>query len=92
MARIGVTDSWGGWSITGESVANPGFWSFEGVALAHIGLSGLLFLAAVWHWVYWDLELFRDPRTGNPALDLPKIFGIHLLLSGVLCFGLELST
>ncbi len=87
MARIGVTDSWGGWSITGESIANPGFWSFEGVALAHIGLSGLLFLAAIWHWVYWDLELFRDPRTGNPALDLPKIFGIHLLLSGVLCFG-----
>jgi photosystem II CP47 chlorophyll apoprotein len=87
MTRIGVTDSWGGWSITGESVSNPGFWSFEGVALAHIGLSGLLFLAAVWHWVYWDLELFRDPRTGNPALDLPKIFGIHLLLSGVLCFG-----
>jgi photosystem II CP47 chlorophyll apoprotein len=87
MARIGVTDSWGGWSVTGESVSNPGFWSFEGVALAHIGLSGLLFLASVWHWVYWDLELFRDPRTGNPALDLPKIFGIHLLLSGVLCFG-----
>jgi photosystem II CP47 chlorophyll apoprotein len=21
---------------------------------------------------YWDLELFRDPRTGEPALDLPK--------------------
>ena len=55
MARIGVTDSWGGWSVTGESVSNPGFWSFEGVALAHIGLSGLLFLASVWHWVYWDL-------------------------------------
>jgi len=87
MTRIGVTDSWGGWSITGESISNPGFWSYEGVALSHIGLSGLLFLAAVWHWVYWDLELFRDPRTGNPALDLPKIFGIHLLLSGVLCFG-----
>jgi len=81
MTRIGVTDSWGGWSITGESISNPGFWSYEGVALSHIGLSGLLFLAAVWHWVYWDLELFRDPRTGNPALDLPKIFGIHLLLS-----------
>ena len=81
MTRIGVTDSWGGWSITGESISNPGFWSYEGVALSHIGLSGLLFLASVWHWVYWDLELFRDPRTGNPALDLPKIFGIHLLLS-----------
>ncbi|MFZ9738216.1 MAG: photosystem II chlorophyll-binding protein CP47 [Prochlorotrichaceae cyanobacterium] len=87
MARLGVTDSWGGWSITGEAAANPGFWSFEGVAAAHIVLSGLLFLAACWHWVYWDLELFTDPRTGEPALDLPKMFGIHLFLSGLLCFG-----
>lgn len=87
MARLGITGSWGGWSITGETGADPGFWSFEGVALAHIVLSGLLFLAAVWHWVYWDLELFRDPRTGEPALDLPKMFGIHLFLSGLLCFG-----
>ncbi len=87
MARLGVTESWGGWSITGSSGNYPGVWSFEGVAAAHIVLSGLLFLAAVWHWVYWDLELFRDPRTGEPALDLPKMFGIHLLLSGLLCFG-----
>jgi photosystem II CP47 chlorophyll apoprotein len=87
MARLGVTQSWGGWSITGESAVDPGFWSFEGVAAAHIVLSGLLFLAACWHWVYWDLELFRDPRTGEPALDLPKMFGIHLFLSGLLCFG-----
>jgi photosystem II CP47 chlorophyll apoprotein len=87
MARLGVTQSWGGWSVTGETAVNPGFWSFEGVAAAHIVLSGLLFLAACWHWVYWDLELFRDPRTGEPALDLPKMFGIHLFLSGLLCFG-----
>jgi len=87
MARLGVTDSWGGWSITGESVSNPGIWSFEGVALTHIVLSGMCFLAAIWHWVYWDLELFRDPRTGEPALDLPKIFGIHLFLASLLCFG-----
>jgi photosystem II CP47 chlorophyll apoprotein len=60
---------------------------FEGVAASHIILSGMCFLASVWHWVYWDLELFRDPRTGKPALDLPKIFGIHLFLSGLLCFG-----
>jgi photosystem II CP47 chlorophyll apoprotein len=40
--------------------------SFEGVALSHIVLSGMCFLAAIWHWVYWDLELFRDPRTGEP--------------------------
>ncbi|XFA73760.1 photosystem II chlorophyll-binding protein CP47 [Thermosynechococcaceae cyanobacterium Okahandja] len=87
MARLGVTGSWSGWSITGETGVDPGFWSFEGVALAHIVLSGLLFLAACWHWVYWDLELFRDPRTGEPALDLPKMFGIHLFLSGLLCFS-----
>lgn len=87
MARLGVTGSWNGWSVTGETGVDPGFWSFEGVAAAHIVLSGLLFLAAVWHWVYWDLELFRDPRTGEPALDLPKMFGIHLFLSGLLCFG-----
>jgi photosystem II CP47 chlorophyll apoprotein len=87
MARLGVTQSWGGWSVTGEVASNPGFWSFEGVAAAHIILSGLLFLAAVWHWVFWDLELFFDQRTGEPALDLPKMFGIHLFLSGLLCFG-----
>ncbi len=87
MARLGVTGSWGGWSVTGETGVNPGFWSFEGVAAAHIVLSGLLFLAAVWHWVFWDLELFVDARTGEPALDLPKMFGIHLFLSGLLCFG-----
>lgn len=87
MTRLGVTGSWGGWSITGAGNVDPGFWSFEGVAVAHIVLSGLLFLAAVWHWVFWDLELFRDPRTGEPALDLPKMFGIHLFLSGLLCFG-----
>ncbi len=87
MSRLGVTDSWGGWSITGQTGVEPGFWSFEGVAIAHIVLSGLLFLAAVWHWVFWDLELFTDQRTGEPALDLPRMFGIHLFLSGLLCFG-----
>lgn len=87
MARLGVTQSWGGWSVTGEVASNPGFWSFEGVAAAHIVLSGLLFLAAVWHWVFWDLELFFDQRSGEATLDLPKMFGIHLFLSGLLCFG-----
>ena len=75
MTRLGVTTSWGGWSISGEVSQNPGLWSYEGVAAAHIVLSGLLFLASIWHWSFWDLDLFRDPRTGDPALDLPKIFG-----------------
>jgi photosystem II CP47 chlorophyll apoprotein len=87
MTRLGVTKSWASWSIFGDVASNPGIWSYEGVALAHIVLSGLLFLASIWHWVYWDLQLFRDPRTGDPALDLPKIFGIHLFLSGLLCFS-----
>jgi photosystem II CP47 chlorophyll apoprotein len=87
MTRLGITKSWGGWSITGEIITNAGLSSYEGVAAVHIVLSGLLFLATIWHWVFWDLELFRDIRTGKPSLDLPKIFGIHLFLSGVLCFG-----
>ena len=79
MTRLGVTDSWGGWSITGESVSTPGLWS-EGVALTHIVLSGLCFLAAIWHWVYWDLDLFRDPRTGEPAIDLQKYWYSFILI------------
>ena len=83
MTRLGITQSWGNWTITGEPSTGFGIWSYEGVAVAHILLSGLLILASIWHWTFWDLELFRDPRTGNPALDFPKIFGIHLLLSGI---------
>jgi len=87
MARLGITGSWSGWDITGATGVDPGFWSFEGVAVAHIVFSGLLMLAAIWHWTYWDLELWEDSRTGEPALDLPRIFGIHLLLAGITCFG-----
>nr|ANB40217.1 CP47 chlorophyll apoprotein of photosystem II [Koshicola spirodelophila] len=86
MTRLGVTKSLGGWTITGEPTTES-LWTYEIVAAAHIILSGLLFLAAVWHWTIWDLDLFRDPREGKPALDLPKIFGIHLFLAGVLCFS-----
>ncbi|MBF2016176.1 MAG: photosystem II chlorophyll-binding protein CP47 [Rivularia sp. T60_A2020_040] len=87
MARLGVTESWGGWSLTGEPVTGFSLWTFESVAAAHIILSGLLFLAACWHWVYWDLDLFQDRKNNQPVLDLPRIFGIHLLLAGLLCFG-----
>lgn len=87
VARLGVTNSWQGWSITGETFSDPGFWTFETVAIAHIIFSGLEFLAACWHWVNWDLVTFFDEETGEPTLDLPRIFGIHLLLAGLLCFG-----
>nr|QUS65149.1 PsbB [Isoetes gardneriana] len=87
MTRLGITKSWGGWSITGETVTNAGIWSYEGVAAAHIVLSGLLFSSAIWHRVYRDLEIFTDERTGALTIDLPKVFGVHLFPSGVLCFG-----
>ena len=45
MTRLGITDSWGGCSITGESVYNIGIWISEGVALSHIILSGMFFLS-----------------------------------------------
>ncbi|WOH14117.1 hypothetical protein DCAR_0933633 [Daucus carota subsp. sativus] len=54
MTRLGITSSWGGWSITGGATPNPGIWSYEGVAGAHIVFFGLCFLAAIWHWTYWD--------------------------------------
>jgi photosystem II CP47 chlorophyll apoprotein len=28
MTRLGVTASWGGWAITGETVTNAGLWSY----------------------------------------------------------------
>ncbi|KAF3663428.1 Photosystem II CP47 reaction center protein [Capsicum annuum] len=54
-----------------------------------VSLPGVLPVAsgAIWHWVYWDLEIFCDERTRKPFLDLPKIFGIHLFVSGVAFFG-----
>ncbi|KAJ8437081.1 hypothetical protein Cgig2_016435 [Carnegiea gigantea] len=66
---------------------DPDIWSYKGVAGAHIVFSDLCFLAAIWHWVYWDLEIFCDERIGKPSLNLPKIFGIHLFLFGLTCFG-----
>lgn len=84
MTRLGVVDSWSSWSMVGVPTSNPGLWTYEGVGVTHIVLAGLLFAASLWHWVYWDLDLFRDRRTGALALDLPKLFGIHLSLASLL--------
>jgi len=40
MTRLGITNLWGGWNITGGTITNPGIWSYEGVAAAHIVLFG----------------------------------------------------
>eukprot|EP01018_Ginkgo_biloba_P040596 Gb_40206 [translate_table: standard] len=85
LTHLGIKDSWGGWSIIGENITNP-IWSYEGVSRAHIVFFGLCFLAAIWHWIYWDLDILCDEHMGKPCLDLPKIFGIHLFLSRVSYF------
>ena len=86
MTHLGITNLWGGWNITGGTIMNLGIWSYEGVNGAYIEFSGLFFLATIWNWVYWDLEIFYDECIGKTSLDLPKFFGIHLFLAGVTCF------
>ena len=86
MARLGVTTSWSGWSATGTG-ATSNLWTIEGVAVSHIVLAGLLWAASLWHWVFWDLDLFRDRRSNKRAIDSPKLFGIHLTLAGLLCLS-----
>jgi photosystem II CP47 chlorophyll apoprotein len=79
MARLGITESWGGWTITGESSMTPGIWSFEGVALTHRSF-GIIVLSSYLALGLLGSRFIQDPRTGEPALDLPKIFGIHFII------------
>jgi photosystem II CP47 chlorophyll apoprotein len=85
--RLGVVDSWSGWSMLGSLSDRGSGWSYEAVGTSHIILAGLCFAASAWHWTYWDLDVFRDRRSNELCLDLPQIFGIHLLLSGLLCLS-----
>ena len=109
MSRLGITQSWANYSInnnnnSADSVAINNnnntaiLWSYESVSIAHILLSGALLMAAIWHWVYWDLDIFNNNNTNSVtqasiniiSLDLPLIFGIHLFLSSLLCFAFGL--
>jgi photosystem II CP47 chlorophyll apoprotein len=45
MTRLGITNSWYSWSITGGTITNLGIWSYKGVAIAYIVFFGLCFLA-----------------------------------------------
>ena len=48
MARLGVTSSWTGWSVTLLEGSRTNFWTIEGVAVSHILLAGLLWAASLW--------------------------------------------
>lgn len=87
--RIGVVKSIYGWSL-GIDVSSENYWSYETCLLAHLFLSGLLIIAAFWHWAYWDLELFIASGTRFLVLDLLRVFAIHLLLASILCLGFGL--
>ena len=90
LARLGVTSSWSGWSVDSSvSLDNSPIpvWTVEGVALVHICLAGLLWASALWHWVYWDLDVFRDRLSSKSLIDAPRLFGIHLTLAGLACLG-----
>ena len=76
MVRLGVVDSWSGWSLstnTNRIISNSGVWSFEGVGMAHIVLAGLLFLPSLWHGTYWDLDVV-------PGWTVRPSFGIYRAL------------
>lgn len=51
---------------------------------SHTTLCGLMHLASIWHWVFWDLDIFTTGRT--LALDLLRVFGLHLVLASTPCF------
>jgi photosystem II CP47 chlorophyll apoprotein len=89
VSRIGVLSSVYSWSLGIELQADP-YWTYETVSVAHILLSGFSILGAFWHWAYWDLDLFLQ-STGKFLLDLNKIFGIHLFLASLTCFGFGLG-
>ena len=84
--RLGVVSSIYRWSL-GIELAPRLYWTYETVGVAHIALSHLSILAAFWHWAYWDLDLFITRTTSRLALDLNRIFGIHLVAAAVLCLG-----
>jgi len=59
-------------------------WLDAGI-ISHLMLAGLLLLAAAWHWAFWDLEVFTFGTT--LAIDLLRVFGIHLVLAAAICFS-----
>jgi photosystem II CP47 chlorophyll apoprotein len=65
----------------------PMEWNYDTVSASHLILSSLVAISGCWHWSYWDLDIFLDSSSNTFALDLPTVFGIHLLLASLLCYG-----
>ena len=87
ISRIGIIRSLFSWALGIDPTSNL-IWTYETINTAHILLSGLLILAAFWHWAYWDLDVFF---TSILRLDLNQILSIHLTLASSLCLGFGLA-
>ena len=89
ISRLGVLNSSYGWV---EGLSDSSYiWTYEVVLISHLALSGLLLLSSQWHWAYSDLDVFISKISGNLVLDLNRVFGIHLSLSGLVCLTYGLS-
>ena len=86
ISRLGVLCSLYNWSLGIEFNLKPS-WTYETVFLAHLSLSGSLIVSSLWHWAYWDIEVFVGYGTTNLVLDLNQLFGIHLSLASIICNG-----
>ncbi|KAL4270744.1 hypothetical protein AHAS_AhasUnG0059400 [Arachis hypogaea] len=67
MTRLGITNSWGGWSITGGTTPNPGIWSYEGVACFGFGAFHVTGLYGPGIWVSDPYGLTGRVQSVNPA-------------------------
>lgn len=88
-SRIGVVQSAYSWSLSISSDSR--IWSYESVVISQLVLSGLLILSSLWHWAYSELSIFISNRSGLLVIDLSRVFGIHLVLAALLCFGFGIS-
>ncbi|QCE14653.1 photosystem II CP47 chlorophyll apoprotein [Vigna unguiculata] len=67
MWRQGITNSWGGWNITGGAITNPGIWSYEGVACFGFGAFHVTGLYGPEIWVSDPYGLIGRIQSVNPA-------------------------
>lgn len=89
ISRLGVLCSLYNWSL-GIEFNLKASWTYETVFLAHLSLSGSLIVSSLWHWAYWDIEIFVGYGTTNLVLDLNQLFGTSSRLYISLCFVMAL--
>lgn len=85
MTRLGITNWWGVWSTSRETVTNSGILSYEGMVGAHIVFSGLCCLASTPLFFHYPYALHKSPGL-HPPLGAPVIESFNLL-----CFAASIQ-